>query len=83
MATWYLENPEHFYSPQDTSNVFDEDHLIAVQMSMDVLLGGRITGTIEAEGWSKKEYRVKFETPYGEYNAYYLHPRDINLVKEG
>jgi hypothetical protein len=82
MAEWYLEHPEHFYAPNDTSNEFDEDHLIAVQMATEVLLGGRIVGTIQNDGWNKNEYRVKFVTPYGEYNAYYEHPRDINFIKE-
>lgn len=82
MAIWYLENPEVFYAPNDTSNVMDEDHLIAVQMAMLILLGGQVTGIATKEVGDPQVYSVEIKSPFGEYRACYGYPRDIHLVRK-
>ena len=80
MAIWYLENPDNFYMPGDISSDMDEDHLIAVQMATDVLLGGTIVGRVLSIGYTPGDLQVKFKTPYGEYQAYYQIDRDVEYL---
>lgn len=70
LAKWYCKyGYECFECP--STGLPTEDYDTVMMTSLSVLMGENIYGELGPQGASPGTYRVKFETPYGKYWAWY------------
>ena len=78
MAKWYLDHPDAFYAGPGR---VDTSYETLMKMSLLVLIGGEVIGTVVSHGSMKNTYGVDFKSPVGQDFAYYEYPANITKVQ--